>query len=87
MFPADPGGSRREGGGRDARRHPQHARGAGPDALSRAGPMMRVARAARTRWRAMFLVTGAVLTILVSCWPAARFSFLASSRWSPCCME
>ena len=38
--------------------------GTGPDVPSRAGPMMRFARAARTRWRAMFLVTGAVLTIL-----------------------
>jgi cell division protein FtsX len=26
--------------------------------------MMRIARAVRTRWRAMFLVTGAVLTLL-----------------------
>jgi cell division protein FtsX len=36
----------------------------GPDAPARAGTMMRFARAARTRWRAMFLLTGAVLTLL-----------------------
>lgn len=36
----------------------------GPDAPGRAGPMMRFARAARTHWRAMFLLTGAVLTLL-----------------------
>ncbi len=36
----------------------------GPDAPARAGPMMRFARAARTRWRAVFLVVGAVLTLL-----------------------
>ena len=36
----------------------------GPDAPDRAGPMMRFARAARTRWRAVFLLTGAVLTLL-----------------------
>ena len=35
-----------------------------PEAPARAGPMMRFARAARTRWRAMFLLTGAVLTLL-----------------------
>ncbi len=38
--------------------------GTGPDAPARAGPMMRFARAARTRWRAVFLVVGAVLTLL-----------------------
>jgi cell division protein FtsX len=38
--------------------------GTGPDAPARAGPMMRFARAARTRWRALFLLTGAVLTLL-----------------------
>jgi len=36
----------------------------GPDAPARAGPMMRFTRAARTRWRAVFLVVGAVLTLL-----------------------
>ncbi len=36
----------------------------GPAAPDRAGPMMRLARAARTHWRAMFLLTGAVLTLL-----------------------
>lgn len=36
----------------------------GPDAPARAGRTMRFAHAARTRWRATFLVTGAVLTIL-----------------------
>ena len=36
----------------------------GLDAPARVGPMMRFARAARTRWRAMFLLTGAVLTVL-----------------------
>jgi hypothetical protein len=38
--------------------------GTGPDASARAGPMMRFARAALTRWRALFLLTGAVLTLL-----------------------
>ena len=38
--------------------------GTGPDAPARAGPTMRFARAARTRWRALFLLTGAVLTLL-----------------------
>jgi hypothetical protein len=38
--------------------------GTGLDAPARAGPMRRSARTARTRWRAMVLVTGAVLTIL-----------------------
>ena len=38
--------------------------GTGPDAPARAGPMMRFARAARTHWRALFLLTGAVLTLL-----------------------
>ena len=38
--------------------------GTGLDVPARAGPVMRVARAARTRWRAMFVVTGAVLTVL-----------------------
>ena len=37
--------------------------GTGPDAPSRAGPM-RFALAAKTRWRAMFLAAGAVLTLL-----------------------
>jgi cell division protein FtsX len=36
----------------------------GPNALAHVGTVMRFARAARTRWRAMFLVTGAVLTLL-----------------------
>lgn len=36
----------------------------GPDAPARIGRMMRFARATRTRWRAMLLVTGAVLTLL-----------------------
>jgi hypothetical protein len=34
------------------------------DAPARAGWMMRFARAMRTRWRTLFLVTGAVLTVL-----------------------
>ena len=38
--------------------------GTGPDGPDRAGPMLRFARAARTRWRAMFLLSGAVLTLL-----------------------
>lgn len=36
----------------------------GPDEPARAGRMMRFACAARTRWRAMFLITGAMLTLL-----------------------
>jgi hypothetical protein len=36
----------------------------GPDAPARAGQMMRLARAARTRWRALCLITGAVLILL-----------------------
>lgn len=36
----------------------------GPDAPARAGRMMRFARAALARWRAMFLITGAVLTLV-----------------------
>ena len=36
----------------------------GPDAPARAGRMMRLARAARTRWRVICLVTGAVLTLI-----------------------
>jgi hypothetical protein len=35
----------------------------GPNAPAHAG-MMRLARAARTRWRAMFLLAGATLTLL-----------------------
>jgi hypothetical protein len=35
-----------------------------PDAPARAGRMMRFARAVRMRWRTLFLVTGAVLTVL-----------------------
>ena len=38
--------------------------GTGPEVPSRAGPMMRSGVAAQTRWRAMFLATGAVLTLL-----------------------
>ena len=38
--------------------------GADPDGPARAGPMMRFARAARTRWRALFLLAGAALTAL-----------------------
>ena len=38
--------------------------GTGPDAPARAGPMMRFVRVARTRWRALFLLAGAVLTLL-----------------------
>jgi hypothetical protein len=38
--------------------------GTGPDVPARAGPVRRAARAARTRWRALFLITGAVLTVL-----------------------
>lgn len=36
----------------------------GPDAPARAGTVRRFARAVLTRWRAMFLLTGAVLTVL-----------------------
>ena len=36
----------------------------GPEAPARVGPMMRFARAARTRWRVMFPPAGAVLTLL-----------------------
>jgi hypothetical protein len=36
----------------------------GPDAPACAGRMMRFARAVRARWRAMFLLTGAVLTVI-----------------------
>ena len=36
----------------------------GPDAPARAGRMMRFARAMRTHWRILFLVTGTVLTVL-----------------------
>lgn len=36
----------------------------GLDAPARPGRMMRFARAVRTRWRILFLVTGAVLTVL-----------------------
>jgi hypothetical protein len=36
----------------------------GSDVPSGAGRMMRFARAVRTRWRTMFLVTGAVLTLI-----------------------
>jgi hypothetical protein len=38
--------------------------GTGPDAPARAGPMMRLARTARTGWRVIFLLAGAVLTLL-----------------------
>ena len=38
--------------------------GIGPDAPARADTMMRFVRAARTHWRGMFLLTGAVLTLL-----------------------
>jgi hypothetical protein len=38
--------------------------GTGLDVPARAGAVMRAARAAQTRWRALFLVTGAVLTLL-----------------------
>jgi hypothetical protein len=36
----------------------------GLDAPARAGTMMRFARTVRRRWRILFLVTGAVLTVL-----------------------
>jgi cell division protein FtsX len=38
--------------------------GMGPDAAARVGRIMRFARAGRARWRAIFLLTGAVLTLL-----------------------
>ena len=38
--------------------------GIGPDAPARADTMIRFARAARTHWRAVFLLTGAVLTLI-----------------------
>jgi hypothetical protein len=38
--------------------------GTGPDIPARAGPIRRFARSARTRWRAGFLLTGTVLTVL-----------------------
>ena len=34
------------------------------ESAARAGRMMRFARAVRTRWRTLFLVTGTVLTVL-----------------------
>ena len=62
--------------------------GTGPDGPARVGRVMRFARAARTRWRALFLVPARCSPSWVSCWPAARFSSLAScSCWSPCCMD
>jgi hypothetical protein len=36
----------------------------GPDAPARAGTVRRFARAVLTRWRAVFLLAGAVLTVL-----------------------
>ena len=36
----------------------------GLDAAARAGGLFRFARTVRTRWRTLFLVTGAVLTVL-----------------------
>ena len=36
----------------------------GPDASARGGQIRRFAHAVLTRWRAMFLLTGAVLTVL-----------------------
>jgi hypothetical protein len=38
--------------------------GTGPDAPARAGKVRRFAGAVLTRWRAMFLLTGAALTLL-----------------------
>jgi len=36
----------------------------GPDAPASVGTIMRFARAGRARWRAIFLLTGAVLTLV-----------------------
>jgi hypothetical protein len=38
--------------------------GIGPDAQAHVGKIMRFARIVRTRWRVIFLLTGAVLTVL-----------------------
>ncbi len=38
--------------------------GIGPDTPARAGRVVWLARAARTHWRAMFLLTGLALTLL-----------------------
>jgi hypothetical protein len=38
--------------------------GIGPDVPARVGKTVRLARAVRTRWRVLFLVTGAVLSVL-----------------------
>lgn len=59
--PAESGGSRqKEGAGMLL----DTSADIGLDTPARAGRMMRFARTVRTRWRTLFLVTGAVLTIL-----------------------
>jgi hypothetical protein len=62
--------------------------GTGPDVPSRAGPMMRFAVAARTRWRAMFLAIGAVFTLLgVVLASGAVLIPGVLLLWSPCSMD
>ena len=49
--------------------------GTGPDVPAPAGPVMRAARAARTRWRARSDLPARCSPSWVSCWAAARFCF------------
>jgi hypothetical protein len=59
--PADSGGSRQKEAAGMLLDAPADT---GLDAPARAGTMVRFARAVRTRWRTLFLLTGAVLTVL-----------------------
>ena len=64
MFPQSlvaPGAKEGAGMLRDIRDTPADT---GPDAPARAGPVMRFVRAVLTRWRAVCLLAGAVLTLL-----------------------